>query len=164
MTEKWQCAWSTLGKEALAPSEEIRQALCRRWCANGSLKDGQDFRLRGTGIPDGSKGMPNAQRGVLTSDHRGPVGDVANEAPGPPNWPQRRQHRTPTVVQKQGVGEPSLGSKWPRERMVKGLLRSLQPEVSGELSQSRGRPRDVQEEDATECHGTQWLSWHGLFL
>lgn len=75
------------------------------------MKDGQDFSLRGIGIPDGSKGMPNVQRGVLTPDHRGPVGDVANEAPGLPNWPQRRRHQAPTVVHKQGVGELTLGSK-----------------------------------------------------
>lgn len=85
------------------------------------MKNGQDFRLRGTGIPDGSKGMPNAQRGVLTPDHRGLVGNTANEAPGLPNWPQRRWHQAPTVVHKQR-GLMSL--PWDQSDQGKGWSRS----------------------------------------
>lgn len=59
------------------------------------MQDGQDFRdkEKGAGIPGGEKGMPNAQRGVLRPDHRGPAGDVAEMEPGPFNWPQRRRHQ-----------------------------------------------------------------------
>lgn len=57
---------------------------------------------------------------------------------------------------------------WDQSDQGKGRSRGrwdhCSQKLSGELSQSRGWPRNVQEEDATECHRTQWLSWHGLFL